>query len=292
MFSIFRVISQKQLTLIQPTSVKAKQYTSKSWNPSLYENKHAYVWQYGEDLLSLLNPQPGEHILDLGCGTGQLTNKIASLGTKVIGIDNAPDMIEKAKQNYPHLCLEVGDAVNFSVNNPMDAVFSNAVLHWVKQAEEAVVSIKRALKPGGRFVAEFGGKGNVETIVKGIELALLQQGVNNPGVLNPWYFPSIGMYASLLEKHDFDVNFVNLFERPTVLEGEDGLASWITMFGGPFFVGMTTEQIQEIIRVVQEVVRPKLYKGGTWIADYRRIRVIAKKIHEWSWVSSTKTTVL
>jgi trans-aconitate methyltransferase len=133
-----------------------------NWNAALYENKHAFVWQYGEDLLQLLNPKQGERILDLGCGTGQLTEKIATFGAVVMGIDNAPAMIEKARQNYPHLRFDVADARNFQVEQPLDAVFSNAALHWIKEPDAVINCVHQALKPGGRFVAEFGGKGNVQ----------------------------------------------------------------------------------------------------------------------------------
>lgn len=135
-----------------------------NWNAALYEDKHAFVWQYGEDLLQLLNPKQQERILDLGCGTGQLTEKIATFGAVVMGIDNAPAMISKAKQNYPHLQFDVADARNFQVEQPLDAVFSNAALHWIKEPDAVIRSVHQALKPGGRFVAEFGGKGNVQAI--------------------------------------------------------------------------------------------------------------------------------
>lgn len=111
--------------------------TINNWNAVLYEDKHAFVWQYGEDLLQLLNPQPGESILDLGCGTGQLTEKIAQVGAEVMGVDYASTMIEKARQNYPHIRFDVADATNFHVDKPLDAVFSNAALHWVKEADSA-----------------------------------------------------------------------------------------------------------------------------------------------------------
>ncbi len=145
------------------------QATSKNfWDANFYENQHNFVWQYGEDLLQLLNPQPGEVILDLGCGTGQLTAKIAQSGAEVIGIDSAVTMIDKARQNYPHLRFDVADACNFVVEQPLDAVFSNAALHWIQPPETAVRCIYQALKPGGRFVAEFGGKGNISVIIENL----------------------------------------------------------------------------------------------------------------------------
>ncbi|QFS47091.1 class I SAM-dependent methyltransferase [Nostoc sphaeroides] len=252
--------------------------TSNNWDTSLYEDKHAFVWQYGEDLLQLLNPQPGESILDLGCGTGQLTEKIAQAGADVWGIDSAPAMIEKARENYPHIRFDVANAANFQVDKPLDAVFSNAVLHWVKEADSAIASIHQSLKPGGRFVAEFGGKGNVLAIATALESAL--QGINIPTqALNPWYFPSIGEYATLLEQQGFDVIYAMLFARPTPLaEGEAGMANWIEMFASTFLAGLSGEQQIQVIRVVEEYLKPTLYQQGTWTADYRRIRIVAIKL--------------
>ncbi|AFZ25739.1 methyltransferase family protein [Cylindrospermum stagnale PCC 7417] len=249
------------------------------WDSALYEDKHAFVWQYGEDLLQLLNPQPGEQILDLGCGTGQLAEKIALAGAEVMGIDNAPTMIQKARQNYPHLRFDVAEAQNFRVTQPLDAVFSNAALHWVKEAEKAIASIHQALKPGGRFVAEFGGKGNVDAIAKALETTLDAIAIPEPQALNPWYFPSIGEYATLLEKQGFDVIYANLFSRPTPLaEGETGMANWIQMFASAFLAGLSVEQQIQVIRTVEKHLKPTLYHAGTWTADYRRIRIVAIKL--------------
>ncbi|WP_138502973.1 class I SAM-dependent methyltransferase [Nostoc sp. PA-18-2419] len=249
-----------------------------NWDTSLYEDKHAFVWQYGEDLLQLLNPQPGESILDLGCGTGQLTDKIAQTGAQVWGIDSAPAMIEKAKENYPHIRFDVADATNFKIEQPFDAVFSNAVLHWVKPADRAIASIRQALKPGGRFVAEFGGKGNIQAIVTALSNAL--EAINiSAQALNPWYYPSIGEYATLLEQQGFDVIYSILFARPTPLtQGEAGMANWIRMFASSFLAGLPNEQQIQVIRVVEEYLKPTLYQQGTWQADYRRIRIVAIKI--------------
>ncbi len=253
--------------------------TSNNWDTSLYEDKHAFVWQYGEDLLQLLNPQPGESILDLGCGTGQLTEKIAQAGAEVMGVDHASEMIEKARENYPHIRFDVADARNFQVDKPLDAVFSNAVLHWVKEADSAIASIHQSLKPGGRFVAEFGGKGNVKAIATALYRALESIGIPQAQVENPWYYPSIGEYASLLEHQGFDVIYAILFPRPTPLaEGEAGIANWIKMFASPFLAGLSPEQQIQIIPVVEEYLKPTLYQQGTWTADYRRIRIVAVKV--------------
>ena len=248
--------------------------SNNNWNSSLYQEKHAFVWHYGENLLQILNPQPNERILDLGCGTGQLTEKIAEADAEVIGIDSAPEMIEKAQQNYPNIKFQVVDARNFELSQPVDAVFSNATLHWIPEADAVISSISKSLKTDGRFIAEFGGKGNIESIVKALYVALERIGFDNPSELNPWYFPSISEYASKLEKQGFEVVYSNLFYRPTLLQDEDaGLANWIKMFGGNFFTGLSEEEITEVIKDVEKELKPKLYQQGNWFADYRRIQV-------------------
>lgn len=271
------MISANQHTLIS-LLMNNLSIPKNSWDAVLYEDKHAFVWQYGEDLLKFLNPQPGESILDLGCGTGQLTEKIAQAGAEVMGVDYAHEMIEKARKNYPHIRFDVADARNFQVDKPLDAVFSNAVLHWVKEADCAIASIHKSLKPGGRFVAEFGGKGNVQAIATALESAL--EAINiSAQALNPWYFPSIGEYASLLEQQGFDVIHAMLFARPTPLaDGEAGMANWIQMFASTFLEGLSGEQQIQVIRVVEEYLKPTLYQQGTWKADYRRIRIVAIKL--------------
>jgi len=249
------------------------------WNTALYESKHTFVWQHGEALLELLSPQPGERILDLGCGTGQLTQKIAMSGADVRGIDYAPAMLEKARQNYPHLQFAIADARRFQVDQPLDAVFSNAVLHWIKEPDSVLYCIRQALKPRGRFVAEFGSKGNVKAIVEALYSALEENGYAASQEISPWYFPSIGEYATRLEQQGFNVTYAVLFDRPTPLEGGNtGMASWIQMFATSFLSRLSAEQQTKVIQAVEDRLRPMLYQNGTWIADYRRIRVIAIKL--------------
>ena len=251
--------------------------SNRDWNSSLYEDKHAFVWKYGENLLQLLNPQANERILDLGCGTGQLTAKIAETGADTIAIDSSSEMIEKAQQNYPQLKFQVADAKNFQLSQPVDAVFSNAVLHWIPEADEVITSIYKSLKIGGRFVAEFGGKGNIESIVKALYVALEKIGFQKPHDLNPWYFPSIAEYTSKLEKQGFEVTYSNLFYRPTLLEEDSGLVNWINMFAGTFLEELSESNKNQVINDVEKQLKPKLYQQGNWFADYRRIQVKAIK---------------
>jgi trans-aconitate 2-methyltransferase len=202
------------------------------WNPELYQGNHSFVWNYGQDVLKLLAPQAGERILDLGCGTGQLTAEIARSGAEVVGVDSSPDMIRSAGNTYPDLRFEVAEASCLSFSNEFDAVFSNAVLHWVRDQLGAASSVARALKPGGRFVFEMGGHGNIQHIWHAMVEALRAMGVDQPERLSPWFYPSVGEYATLLETQSLEVRYATLFDRPTALEGGDrGLASWLVMFG-------------------------------------------------------------
>lgn len=243
-----------------------------SWDADRYQSQHSFVWQYGAALIDLLNPQPGEHILDLGCGTGQLTNTLAETGATVSGIDANANMINAAQRQYPQLSFAVADACNFQVDYPVDGIFSNAVLHWVKPPERAVQAVARALNPGGKFVAEFGGKGNVQKIVGAVET------VRQQGNLSPWYFPSISEYAQLLERHGLEVTFVALIDRPTPLEdGDRGLANWLKMFGSQLLAGLSPDDTETVLRRVEAHLRPQMYDGHQWTADYRRLRVVAVK---------------
>lgn len=246
-----------------------------NWNAACYQQQHSYVWQHGESLLAQLNPQRDERILDLGCGTGQLTEQIAASGAEVIGIDSDRAMITQAQTNYPHIPFQVADAASFQLpelpepSEPMDAVFSNAVLHWVPQAEAAARCIAAALKPGGRFVAELGGKGNVQAILTSLEQ------VSGRADLNPWYFPSLGEYAGLLEQAGLEVTFAHLFDRPTNL-GKAGLAGWLEMFSQRFFADLSAAQWAQTVAAVEANAR-QLCQNGEWIADYRRLRIVAIK---------------
>ncbi|MCC6589791.1 MAG: class I SAM-dependent methyltransferase [Bryobacterales bacterium] len=248
------------------------------WNPGLYEGSHSFVWEYGRGTLDWLAVRPGERILDIGCGTGQLTAEIAAAGAKVIGVDLSSQMIDQARWNYPGLEFEVADVRHLPFNGEFDAVFSNAALHWVCEAERAAASIARALRRGGRFVAEFGGHGNIGALMTVVYEALNELGVDDPASRNPWYFPRLGEYCALLEQNGLEVRQAVLFPRPTALEGgRTALDRWFAMFGQSFTADMTEETRTEFLRKVEARAANILLQDDTWTVDYRRLRVLAIK---------------
>jgi SAM-dependent methyltransferase len=244
-------------------------------DPRGYQDRHGYVFRFGEDLLALLAPQAGERILDLGCGTGQLTAAMAESGATVVGLDISREMLAQARVNYPAIEFIHGDASNFTLPEPVDAILSNAALHWVSNADGAAASVARALKPGGRFVAELGGHGNVQSVVDGLDAVL------GPGFKHPWYFPAIGEYATILERHGLEVREARLFDRPTQVEGEDGFENWLAVFARGALAGSTTgadpQREAEIFQAVSARLRESRYRDGVWTLDYRRLRLFAVK---------------
>lgn len=255
-----------------------KVMTSQVWDAKHYDNKLGIVTKYGEDVLSLLNVQPNETILDLGCGSGHLTAKIAESGANAIGIDYSKEMIEEARALYKDITFEVGNGENFQLDEQVDAIFSNAALHWLKNSHSAVNAIYTNLKNGGRFVAEFGGKNNVATVIQAIEEVLGELYDIDAKALNPWYFPSVGEYAQLLEETGFYVKYVEHRDRPTPMtDGDQGLFHWLDAFGSVFFHSLTPEEKQVAYLKIAGKIKPKLYEDGIWYIDYKRIRVVAIK---------------
>jgi trans-aconitate methyltransferase len=248
------------------------------WNAELYDNKHSFVSQYGESVLELLAAKPGERILDLGCGTGDLANQIQHSGAEVLGIDASPDMVAAAKEKYPYINFAVANGTDFSFDEPFDAVFSNATLHWIKNAEGVIRCVYNALKPGGRFVAEMGGKDNVRQMVAATKTILNKYGYDVTDQTNPWYFPSIADYAAKLEAQGFRVTFAAHFDRPTLLQdGRQGVIKWLDMFGLSFFEGIPAEKLSIILNEISDLLESDYEDNGQWYADYKRLRFVAIK---------------
>jgi len=248
------------------------------WNPKLYDEKHSFVWQYGADLVALLAPKSGERILDLGCGTGHLTSKIAAGGAHVVGVDQSGEMVKAAREAYPDLEFDVRDARDLRFPGEFDAAFSNAVLHWIPEPEKVIASVWNILKPGGRFVGEFGGHGNVGKMLEAFQRAAREINPNEHGFRNPWFFPKVSEYAALLEKQGFEVRYMTLVDRPTLLDdGESGLRNWMAMFVPDLCSHLPVEKKDLLLRRAEELLRPALFREGNWFADCRRLRFAAHK---------------
>jgi len=243
-----------------------------SWDAELYEARHNFVWRLGEGVVELLAPRAGERILDLGCGPGQLTKKIAESGAEVVGLDASPEMIGQARQNYPELRFVLQDAASMQFENEFDAVFSNAALHWMLDPAAVVSAVARALRPDGRFVLEMGGKGNIRTIVETLQRVVAKY--RNGPLPSRQYYPSIGEYTGILEAHGLEVRMAQLFDRPTPLEGEAGMENWLKQFKLYYFENLPASALSEVV----SALRPKLHTEQAWVADYRRLRVEAVKL--------------
>ena len=246
------------------------------WDAQLYSDKHGFVFAYGEGLLPLLAAQPGERILDLGCGTGQLTAKIAALGATVTGLDSSAPMLDQARAAYPAIAFHQADARSFDLaEKGFDAVFSNAVLHWIHQPRAVLDCCFAHLRPGGRFVAELGGFGNCAQVIAAAQAAGRHLGLE---LQHPWYYPAIAAYTHELDAAGFAVDSAQLFDRFTKLDDPVlGLRNWLTMFGGSMLERVPAAQREEFWRVCEEHARPALFRDGMWYADYRRLRVVAHR---------------
>jgi trans-aconitate methyltransferase len=246
---------------------------SQTWDPERYSQNARFVSDLGLPVVELLNPKPGERILDLGCGDGALTQKIASLGCRVVGIDSSAAQVEAVRRMGIEAFFMEAEALPF--DQEFDAVFSNAVLHWIKRTDQMIAGVWRALKPGGRFVAEMGGHGGVAKIVAGLNAALSRRGIKADEV-NPWYFPTVAEYRERLERGGFEVTSMALFPRPTPLPGD--IAGWLETFAESFTSALPPSERPKFILEVQEALRPELCgKDGQWTADYVRLRFAATK---------------
>ena len=242
------------------------------WNANTY-NKHAnFVSVLGLPVVELLKPQIEEHILDLGCGDGTLAVEIEKYGSKVIAVDLSEEMVEKAR--VKGLDAHVMSATQLPYIDEFDAVFSNAVLHWVKDSEEAVKNIHKVLKTNGRFVAEFGGYGNVHHIVEAMK-EVFSIHIEYGDFDNPWFFPTVKEYTEILKSQGFEVKYIELIERPTPI---DDIANWLAIFTNGVTEYLTLEQKEQFRHEVREILKEKIYTTEEgWVADYVRLRVEAVK---------------
>ncbi len=247
-----------------------------------YDNNFSYVSAHGRGVVDLLDARPGERILDLGCGTGDLAARIAASGVTVHGIDGDPDMIRTAVDKYGDApgtpTFAVADGHAFTVDEPFDAVFSNAALHWMRRPDEVLARVHAALAPGGRFVAEFGASGNVAALIEGLRVAGGELAPEVPIEL-PWYFPSTAEYATRLENAGFEVATTACFARPTALAPGDTAADWWRMFGPTVLAAFPADVHEPLLARVDDVVRDRMVGAdGIWVADYVRLRFAAVRV--------------
>lgn len=246
------------------------------WNAKEYTKDFKFVHEYGEDVLNLLDIKQGMKILDLGCGNGALTKKILDMGVDVIGIDSSKEMLEIARKNYPEITFIQDNAVEFTLDEQVDAIFSNAVFHWIDDQDGLLESIYNGLKINGNLVCEFGGYGCTETIHSALQKVFEIKGLKYK---RTFYFPTIDEYTPILRKHGLKTLYAVLFDRKTKLIGEDGMKNWIEMFVTQPFEGLNESLKNEIIMEAVKSLKPHLYENGIWYADYVRIRLKAQKIN-------------
>jgi len=242
------------------------------WDPESYARNARFVSDLGMPVVELLAPRRGERVLDLGCGDGALTLKLVEMGCTVIGIDSSEAQVGAARS----LGLDArrGDATALDFHGEFDAVFSNAALHWVHDAVAVIDGARRALVPGGRFVAELGGRGCVAKIVAALSAELERRGFDAVAA-NPWYFPGDDVYRALLERAGFEVEYIALIDRPTPLPGD--VVGWLETFAQGFLAAVPAEDRTDYLEAVRSHLSHDLCDaGGRWTADYVRLRFAAR----------------
>ncbi|MDN3517537.1 class I SAM-dependent methyltransferase [Aquisalimonas lutea] len=248
-------------------------HEGQTWEPARYAREARFVSDLGNPVVELLAPRAGERILDLGCGDGALTRVIADAGCGVLGVDASPEMVAAAREQG--LEARVVDGEDLPFDGDFDAVFSNAALHWMTRPDRVLSGVRHSLRPGGRFVGELGGHGNVAAIVDALAAALDERGID-AAALNPWFFPDAEQYRLLLERHGFEVSAIELFSRPTPLPGD--VIGWLETFADAFVAALPAQDRREFLVDVAERCRPVLCDdSGQWVADYVRLRFAAHR---------------
>jgi SAM-dependent methyltransferase len=243
------------------------------WIPDRYAKNARFVADLGAPLLDMLDPKPGERILDLGCGDGALTEEIVRRGAHVVAVDASAEQVTAARARG--LDARVMDGEKLAFHAAFDGVLSNAALHWMKQPDAVIDGVWRALKPGGRFVAEMGGAGNVATVRDALTAALARRGIAAAAV-DPWYFPTPEEYRAKLETRGFIVASIALIPRPTPIPGD--ISDWIDTFGESFLFAVPEAERAGLIAEVAAAVAPRLKAAhGGWTVDYVRLRFAALK---------------
>lgn len=243
------------------------------WNSTLYDKKHDFVAEYGKGLLEFVPQNAKQSILDLGCGTGTLTAQLADLCDRIVGVDASQNMIDKAKEEFSNIEFKVCDALALPFKKEFDVVFSNAVFHWISDHDALLKNIHKALKPQGVLVCEFGASGNIATIENAFAAACSSRGYSYEPKFN---FPMVEDFDKLLEDNGFVIDRIYDYDRPTVLkDGEQGLVNWMKQFYASELQVMPEHVQTMVLEKVEELTRDTLWNGAEWVADYRRLRVIA-----------------
>jgi trans-aconitate methyltransferase len=249
-------------------NVAARTTGSQTWNPCEYSVHGRFVTDLGANILEWLDPKPGEEILDLGCGDGVLTAQIAERGARVLGVDASPEMIDAARNRG--ISAQVIDATQMTFQRRFDAVFSNAALHWIHDQPALLRGVAQALKPGGRFVAEMGGHGNIAAIRVALHAALTHHGLAEL-MAGDNYFPTVAEYRGLLQSHGFAVDAIELVPRPTPLPS--GMRAWLILFRRGVFEVVPEDLRDTILNETLQHLTPSLCdKNGNWTADYVRLK--------------------
>lgn len=244
------------------------------WTAAGYDRNGRFVAELAEDVFRLLDPKPGERILDLGCGDGALTEKLAATGASVLGVDSSPELLASAAARG--LDVKLGDGARLAFRSEFDAVFSNAALHWMRDQDAVLAGVRAALRPGGRFVAEMGGHGNVAAIRAALQAVLAPYGIDAEEESGNLFFTP-AEYEALLSRHGFEVHTVALVPRPTPLP--TGIEGWLATFRQALLAKLAAEQQAEVLGQVSRILHPILRdRSGAWHADYVRLRFSASAI--------------